>query len=39
MIIQRLGTRLRQQDWLAVTIELLLVMAGVFLGIQMSNWN
>lgn len=39
MIIQRLGARLRQQDWLAVIIELLLVMAGVFLGIQMSNWN
>ena len=39
MILQRLGARLRQRDWLAVTIELLLVMAGVFLGIQMSNWN
>jgi cbb3-type cytochrome oxidase subunit 3 len=39
MILQRLGARLRQQDWTAVTIELVLVMAGVFLGIQMSNWN
>jgi hypothetical protein len=39
MILQRLGTRLRQQDWFAVAIELLLVIAGVFLGIQVANWN
>jgi hypothetical protein len=39
MILRRLGERLRQQDWFAVTIELVLVMVGVFLGIQVANWN
>lgn len=39
MILRRLAGRLRQQDWLAVTIELVLVIAGVFLGIQVANWN
>lgn len=39
MIQQRLGARLKQQDWVAVTTELALVVAGVFLGIQVSNWN
>ena len=39
MILRGLGERLRQQDWIAVTIEFALVVAGVFLGIQMSNWN
>jgi hypothetical protein len=39
MILRRLAGRLRQQDWFAVTIELVLVMVGVFLGIQVANWN
>lgn len=39
MIVRRLGERLRQQDWFAVTIELVLVVAGVFLGLQVANWN
>jgi len=39
MIVQRLSTRLKEQDWFAVSIELALVVLGVFLGIQVSNWN
>ena len=39
MIMRRFASRLRQQDWLAVTIEFALVVAGVFLGIQVANWN
>lgn len=35
----RLGARLRQQDWAAVAIDLAIVVVGVFLGIQASNWN
>lgn len=35
----RLGARLRQQDWVAFTIDLVIVVVGVFLGIQASNWN
>jgi hypothetical protein len=39
MIMRRISRRLRQQDWLAVGIEFALVVAGVFLGIQVANWN
>lgn len=39
MILRGLGGQLRRQDWVAVSIEFLLVVVGVFLGIQVSNWN
>jgi hypothetical protein len=39
MILHRVGARLRAQDWVAVAIELALVVVGVFLGIQVANWN
>lgn len=39
MILRRLSTALRKQDWVTVVIETLIVMFGVFLGIQVSNWN
>ena len=35
----RLAAQLRRQDWSAVAIDLLIVIIGVFLGIQASNWN
>ena len=39
MILRRVVHRLKQQEWTAVAIELLLVVLGVFIGIQVSNWN
>jgi len=39
MILRGIGEQLRRQDWVAVAIELVLVVAGVFLGIQVANWN
>jgi hypothetical protein len=39
MIMRRVAARLKQQDWFAVAIEFALVVAGVFLGIQVANWN
>jgi len=39
MILGRLGDRLKRQDWIAVAIELTLLIVGVFLGIQVANWN
>jgi hypothetical protein len=38
-ILRRISGRLRQHDWTAVLIELAIVVAGVFLGIQAANWN
>ena len=39
-MIQRLiTTRLRDLDWAAIAVELLIVVVGVFIGIEVSNWN
>lgn len=39
MILQRLSESIRKQDWFTVFIETLIVVLGVFLGIQLGNWN
>lgn len=39
MILRRLSTAFRKQDWFTVLIETLIVVIGVFLGIQLGNWN
>ena len=39
MILRRLTDALRKQDWFTVVIETLIVVLGVFLGIQLGNWN
>jgi hypothetical protein len=39
MILHRLTENLRVQNWTAITIEFVLVIAGVFLGITAANWN
>jgi hypothetical protein len=39
MSLRTLARRLREHDWVAVAIEVLIVVAGVFIGLQVSNWN
>ncbi|MCA8900451.1 MAG: hypothetical protein KDA53_04315 [Hyphomonas sp.] len=39
MILRRLTDAFRKQDWFTVLIETLIVVLGVFLGIQLGNWN
>lgn len=39
MIGRRMMGRLANQQWLAFGIELVIVVLGVFIGIQVSNWN
>ncbi|RIJ23406.1 hypothetical protein D1224_03815 [Henriciella barbarensis] len=39
MILRRLTTALRKQDWVTVVIETLIVVFGVFIGLQVNNWN
>ncbi len=39
MILRRVAANFRRQDWTAVAIELVVVVAGVFIGVQASNWN
>ncbi|MBS0569780.1 MAG: hypothetical protein JSS28_04185 [Proteobacteria bacterium] len=38
-MLRRVIAHLRRQDWTAVAIELVVVVAGVFIGVQASNWN
>ena len=39
MIFERAVAKLRAQDWMAISIELVIVIIGVFIGTQVSNWN
>ena len=39
MILRRLSQSLKEQNWTAIWIEFVLLVTGVFLGIQVSNWN
>ena len=39
MILRRLTENLRVQNWTAITIEFVIVVIGVFVGTQVSNWN
>lgn len=38
-MLRHVITHLRRQDWTAVFIELIVVVVGVFIGVQASNWN
>ena len=39
MIFRRFLQRLKQHQWAAIAIELVIVVLGVFIGMQVSNWN
>lgn len=39
MILRRLVRHLQDQNWLAVALEFLIVVTGVFLGVQADRWN
>ena len=39
MILRRLAQSLKEQNWTAIWIEFVLLVLGVFLGIQAANWN
>jgi hypothetical protein len=39
MILRRFSQALKDQNWTTIAIEFVLLVAGVFLGIQVANWN
>ncbi len=39
MILRRLTDAFRRQDWFTVAVETLIVVFGVFIGLQVNNWN
>lgn len=39
MILRRVIAHFRQQEWTAIATDFVIVVVGVFIGIQMANWN
>lgn len=39
MLLRRVIDHVRKQEWTAIWIDLVIVVVGVFIGIQVSNWN
>lgn len=39
MVIRRIREHVTAHNWFAVAVDLAIVVAGVFLGTQVSNWN
>ncbi|MBX3430522.1 MAG: hypothetical protein KF779_13155 [Hyphomonadaceae bacterium] len=39
MILRRVIAHLRKQEWTAIAIDFVIVVLGVFVGLQVSNWN
>jgi hypothetical protein len=39
MILRRIIAHLRKQEWTAIAIDFVIVVIGVFVGMQVSNWN
>ncbi len=39
MIIRRLAGALREQNWFTVVLEVMIVVVGIFIGLQVDGWN
>lgn len=39
MILQKLAEAMRRQDWFTVLLEILIVVIGIFIGLQVDDWN
>ncbi len=39
MILGRLATGLKQRDWGTIVLEVLIVVVGIFIGLQVDDWN
>jgi hypothetical protein len=39
MIIRRLADSIRKQDWFVVILEVMIVVVGIFIGLQVDDWN
>ena len=39
MLLRRFIEHVKDQNWSAVGLDFVIVVLGVFIGIQVSNWN
>lgn len=39
MLLRRITEHVKEQNWFAIGVDFAIVVVGVFIGIQVSNWN
>lgn len=39
MILQRIAASLKKRDWGTVVLEVAIVVVGIFIGLQVDDWN
>ena len=39
MILRKLATAMQEQNWFTVMLEILIVVVGIFIGLQVDGWN
>jgi len=39
MLLRRISKHVNSQNWFAVAVDFVIVVVGVFIGLQFSNWN
>jgi len=39
MILRRIAEGIKNQDWFVVFVELMIVVVGIYLGLQVDDWN
>ncbi len=39
MILKRLADSVKQQNWFVVFVEVMIVVVGIFIGLQVDDWN
>lgn len=39
MILRRISQGIKAQDWFVVTVEVMIVIVGIFIGLQVDDWN
>ena len=39
VIIRRLAGALREQNWFTVVLEVMIIVVGIFIGLQVDGWN
>lgn len=39
MILRRIAKGIKEQDWFVVSVEVAIVVVGIFIGLQVDDWN
>ena len=39
LLFRRFGRHVTEHDWFAVSVDLGVLVLGIFLGLQVTNWN